>query len=452
MRRIALILVALLAIPALAFLGFGGDDSYKVRGIFDNAAFIATGEQVKVAGAAIGTIDAVDLTPQDGTDDQKAAITLKIDDSRFTPFHADAHCTIRAEGLLAVKFVECDPGTAAAPELASIASGPGEGEHLLPVERTSTPVDLDLVLDTYREPAGQELALMLSELGAGLAGRGQDLNAVIHRSAPAFQQTDHVFKILASQNRALAQFATDADSVASALASKREELAGFVTNAAGTMQATADRSAAIAASIERLPGFLRELRPAAADLTRLTEEGTPVLTALGQSGADLGKAMRQVTPVARKGIPAVNALGQLANTAGPDLKRLVPLIDAGRTLSEPLQPLAQNLGNLSGSLETKQARQHFLEVLYNATSATNLFDSEGHMGRVEILSSACSEYTPKGYLACDSQWGGQNDVAPPQPNAATASPSAATASSKAATGPPGDAKALLDFLMGGSGQ
>jgi phospholipid/cholesterol/gamma-HCH transport system substrate-binding protein len=445
MRRIALILVAVLAVPVLAIAGLGGDgNTYKIQAIFDNAAFLAEGEQVKVAGAGIGTIDAVDLTEQDGTDDQKAAVTLKIDDSRFTPFHTDAHCTIRAEGLLAVKFVECDPGTSAAPELSTIESGQGEGTHSLPVENTSTPVDLDLVLDTYQEPAGKQLALMLSELGAGLAGRGEDLNAVIHRSAPAFKETNRVFKILASQNRALAQFATDADAVATAFASKRQELADFVTNAAGTAQATAERSEAISASIDRLPGFLRELRPAARDLTRLTEEGTPVLTALGESGADLSRAMKEVAPVARKGIPAVNALGNLTVTAGPDLKRTEPLIDAGRAFSEPLKPLGINLGELSKSLKKKQARQRFLEILYNATSATNGFDSEGHYGRIEILSSACTEYTPKGYTYCDAQWGGQADVNQPIANAATsASPSAASGEVDV------KAQAMLDFLLGG---
>ena len=464
MRRLALILVALLAIPALAFIGIGGGNSYKVRAIFDNASFLATGEQVKVAGAAVGTIDAVDLTPQDGRDDQKAVITLKIDDSRFTPFHADAKCTIRAEGLLAVKFVECDPGTANSPELPSIASGqPGAGEHLLPVERTTTPVDLDLVLDTYREPAGQELSLLLSELGAGLAGRGEDLNAVIHRSAPAFQQTDHVLKILATQNRALAQFATDADSVASAFASKRQELAGFITNAAGTMQATADRSQAIAGSIERLPGFLRQLRPAAADLTRLTQEGTPVLTQLGQSGHDLGVAIGKLRPVANKGIPAVQAIGKLTDTAGPDLKRTEPLIDIANQIAAPLEPLGQKLGALSDALKSGDFRERFLAVLYNATTATNGFDSAGHYARIEVLSSACSEYTTKGFATCDANWGGQSSVVPPQPSAATdGGASSAAAKSGLDQGGSttqqkqqqdgGTAKALLDFLLGGSGQ
>ena len=443
MRRIALILVALVALPILVAAESdddGGD--YKVRAIFDDAAFLAKDEQVKIAGAGVGTIDSVELT-----DDEKAAVTFTVTESAFTPFHADAHCTIRAEGLLAVKFVECDPGTAEAPELASIESGPGSGAKSMPVEQTTTPVDLDLVLDTYREPAGQQLSLMLSELGAGVAGRGKELNQVIHRSVPALQQTDQLFKILASQNRALAQFASDADSVNTALASKRAELADFMTAAAGTTQATAARSDEISASIRRLPGFLRELRFAANDLADLANEGTPVLTNLGISGADLGRAVGKLEPVARKGIPAVNALGDYANHAGPDLQRTAPLIEAANALATPLKPLAIDLGDFSKSLKKKEARQRFLELLYNATSSTNAFDADGHYSRVEVLSSACSEYTPKGYMACDAQWGGQDDVNPPIANAATATPKVAAPKSVNQAG--GTATALLDYLIGG---
>ena len=61
MRRIALIvagvLVAalLIALPAIGSDGTSGD--YKVRGIFDNGSFVVKGEQVRVAGANVGTVE-----------------------------------------------------------------------------------------------------------------------------------------------------------------------------------------------------------------------------------------------------------------------------------------------------------------------------------------------------------------------------------------------------------
>ena len=67
MRRILIIVLALSAGVAILATGtgIGGDyGSYEVRGIFDNAAFLVKGEEVRVAGAKVGTVAEVDVTHQ----------------------------------------------------------------------------------------------------------------------------------------------------------------------------------------------------------------------------------------------------------------------------------------------------------------------------------------------------------------------------------------------------
>ena len=92
MRRLALIaislLVALGAVVAVAGPGSsrGAGSPYLVRAIFDNAAFAVDGEDVRIAGADVGSIQSLDVTP----DRRHAAVTLSIDDARFTPFYANA--------------------------------------------------------------------------------------------------------------------------------------------------------------------------------------------------------------------------------------------------------------------------------------------------------------------------------------------------------------------------
>ena len=86
----------------------GGGAGYEVRAIFDNVASAVPGEDVKVAGAKVGVIESMDVTA-----DKKAAVVLRIDDARFTPFRADAQCTVRPQSLIGEKFVECEPGTTA---------------------------------------------------------------------------------------------------------------------------------------------------------------------------------------------------------------------------------------------------------------------------------------------------------------------------------------------------
>ena len=77
-----LLLLAALVVLVLG-TGASGDDggTYRVRAIFDSASFLVPGEDVKVAGVKVGTIESLDVTPQN-----KAAIVLRIDDPAFQDF------------------------------------------------------------------------------------------------------------------------------------------------------------------------------------------------------------------------------------------------------------------------------------------------------------------------------------------------------------------------------
>ena len=228
MRRLIWIALAVAIVPWLvigAVDAVGEDDrgdAYFVRAIFDNASSLVNGEDVKIAGAVVGAVDSLDVT-----EDEKAAVVLRIDDEDFTPWRSDAHCTIRPQSLIGEKFVECEPGSTSAARLRTIEDGDGEGERLLPVENNSSPVDLDMLNDVLRLPYRQRFSILLSEFGAGLAGRGEQLNAVIHRANPALRETDELLAILAKQNKVLARLARDSDTALAPLAREREQGRGL---------------------------------------------------------------------------------------------------------------------------------------------------------------------------------------------------------------------------------
>ncbi|MGH2882510.1 MAG: MlaD family protein, partial [Solirubrobacteraceae bacterium] len=67
MRRLALIALVLMAAAVAATVasasGSGSNDGpYRVRAIFDDASFAVAGEQVRVAGAPVGSIASLDVT------------------------------------------------------------------------------------------------------------------------------------------------------------------------------------------------------------------------------------------------------------------------------------------------------------------------------------------------------------------------------------------------------
>ena len=233
-----------------------------------------------MAGANVGTITSLGVTA-----DKRAAVSLAINDSRFTPFHANAHCAIRPQSLIGEQYVDCSPGTAAAPELGRIGHGPGAGSYLLPVVRTSSPVDSDIVQNISRQPVRQSLAVIIDELGTGLAARGSDLNAVIHRANPALGNTDKVLQILASQNHALAQLATNSDTVLAPLARERRQISGFITQANTTSVASA---AAGSRHLAHLPAVPVVPAPAAPADGRPGNAGRP-----GHAADDRARAERR---------------------------------------------------------------------------------------------------------------------------------------------------------------
>jgi ABC-type transporter Mla subunit MlaD len=445
-RRLAWIALAVAIVPWLV-IGVveatgdqDRDDAYFVRAIFDNAASLVQGEDVKIAGAPVGVVDSLEVTA-----DNKAAVILRIDDEDFTPWKSDASCVIRPQSLIGEKFLECEPGSASEPRLREIKDGDGEGERLLPLANTSSPVDIDMLNDVLRLPYRQRFAILLSELGAGLAGRGEDLNAVIHRANPALKETDEVLAILAKQNRVLARLARDSDRALAPLARERERVAGFIVEANATGQASAERRGDIKRGLERLPEFLRQLRPLMADLDSFAKQGTPLLRDLGTAAPDVARLIKGLGTFSTAANESFPSLGDALERGRPALLRARPLIQQLKQLGIQLGPTANNLDKLAASLDDTGGLERLNDFFYYGSLSINGFDSLGHYLRAGLITTTCSSYAiePVGAAACHAFYN-----TPSQ--AAAASSRSARAESRAAApkSSPKQGSALLQELLG----
>ena len=323
--RLAVPVAAVLLVVALAVLVIAlreDDDAYRVRAIFDNAGFVIPGEDVKVAGVRVGSVEDVEVTP-----DYKAAVVLKIDDPGYQDFRADASCIVRPQSLIGEKFVECEPtqvravGTEAPGALQKIDEGPGEGQYLLPVENTEKSVDLDLLNNIMREPERERLSIILNDLGVGLAGRGADLNEVIRRANPALREVDEVLRLLARQNQQLESLAVDSDTIMAPLARERAHVSSSIDNMGAVAAATAERRVDLQSDIERLPAFLRELRPTMVRLGALSDEMTPVLTDLGAVAPDINRFLLELGPFSEAGTPSLTRSARRRRSGRPRCRR-----------------------------------------------------------------------------------------------------------------------------------
>jgi ABC-type transporter Mla subunit MlaD len=430
-RRLALTVMTLIALGAGTVFALGAASPsvptpYKVRAIFDDAAFAVSGEDVRIAGAPVGSIDNLDVTHG-----KKAAVTIEIDNPGFVPFHLNAHCRIRPQSLIGEKYVDCTPGTSASPTLTRIRRGPGAGTYYLPVSNTSSPIDADIVQDIYRLPVREQFGLILNELGVGLAARGSDLNQVIRRANPALRNTDEVLKILARENRQLAQLSTDSNRVLGPLSQVRSQIADFVIQANRTSVASAARATDEARSFQLLPEFLRQLRPLMADLGHLADQGTPLFRVLTQAGPGLGRQYEHLASFARATRTSLIALGQAAVKQQPDLLATIPLDRRLARLGNAALPTAKSLDKLLTSLDNTGGIVQLMKTLFNFTSATNGYDKSGHYIRTEALVGGCSAYALAPAPGCSANFSGA--AAADTASAGTASAGTA-ATSTTATG------------------
>jgi phospholipid/cholesterol/gamma-HCH transport system substrate-binding protein len=383
----------------------GGSGPYRVRAIFDNASFVIPGEDVKVAGVKVGAIDSLDLTPQ-----HKAAVVLRIDDPAFAPFRRDAHCAIRLQSLIGEQFVDCEPtqpradGTPPPAELALIRSGPGRGQHLLPVANTSTPIGVDLLQDIMRVPEQQRFRVIVSELGAGLAANGENLRAALRRADPALGQLDRVVATLGGQNRLLGRLVDESDADLAPFAAHRRALGRFIASSARTAAASAARGDDLERDFQKLPGFLRRLGPAADRFGALADRMTPALRQLNGQAADINATVADLGPTAKASIPALRTLGTLADRGRRIFPEIGPLADRLNGLATPLRPLASDLAALSGSFDSAGGIESVMRFIYFYTGAVNGEDAMGHYVRSLLDVSSCAQRTQYGGNGCESNF------------------------------------------------
>ncbi len=386
--------VALVVAVLLATSAGGSNGGYTVRAIFDDAANIIPGENVKVGGVTVGTVGSVTPTPQ-----AKAAVILHINDPGFQDFRADASCTIRPQALIGEKYVDCLPtqprveGTPLPPPLHRVPSGQeGAGEVLLPVENTHSPVDVDLLGDISRLPERQRLTIIINEFGAGLAGRGSDLNVVLRRANPALQELDKVLSILASENHVLAKLAVDSDTALAPLAAVRERVANYIVQSNTVAVATARNRGALARNLELFPPFLEQLGPAAERIGRLADQITPVFTDLGIAAPAINQAFAELPAFSNSSSAFLKSVGTNAARSGPALVASQPVLGRLKALGRAAKPLAFNASELLSSLRSTGGLERILDFIFLGAGASNGYDALGHFLRAEGVANICLTY------------------------------------------------------------
>jgi phospholipid/cholesterol/gamma-HCH transport system substrate-binding protein len=396
------LVVAVVAAVLLLAGGGSGNDGYVVRGIFDSGGFMVKGEEVRVAGATVGEIESVGVTMPGEIDSYengepravpgKAVIAMKIEDPAFQDFRKDASCLIRPQSLIGEKFVDCRPTLPRAP-----GSKPAP-----PLDE----VDPDLINNISQLTYVQRFRLILNELGAGLAGRGEDVEEVVKRANPFLRDADRVFGILRAQRNQLAQLASDSEQILEPLSRERASVAGFFTNAGAAAEASAEEGDSVEASLRKLPAFLRELRSTVGSLEYFSAAGTPVVEALGKAAPSLTRATRALTPFAAASTVSLKALGATGEVAGPKIRAADPVVEKISKLANTGATPTSELASFLVSTKKAGGFDSLADLIYNSAAATNEFDRYGHFTRSLFALTNCIDYEYPPVSGCSANFNG----------------------------------------------
>ncbi len=441
MKKVLAGAVVVAAVVVAIFLISGGDsgNGYVVRAVFDQGSFMVSGEQVRVAGANVGQIKSVSVSlPGEPTAEEdgklkdvpgKAVIELEIANPGFQDFRQDAACEIRPQSLIGEKYVNCTPtvprapGQKPAPPLRQIPAGePGEGQYLLGLGHNTTSVDPDLINDINSLPYAQRFRLIFNELGAGLAGRGEDLEAAIKRANPTLRDVDLLFKTLTEQKDQLAQLAADSQEILEPLTREKEHVVGFLAHSGEAAEASSEHGPELEAALRKFPQFLVEFRQTMDNLKEFSDAGTPLLEDLGVAAPSLTDATRALTPFSEATTVALKSLASAGEKSGPVFAEATPVVKKASKLAKTGVIPTTELAGLFTSLQQSRGWQRLTELIYNTTGAINGFDKYGHFGRALVTLSNCLEYIPTkaGTSGCSARFTGPNAAEPQEANASIA--------------------------------
>jgi ABC-type transporter Mla subunit MlaD len=399
---IAVVLVAVTVVGGLVARSRNSDDSmYKVDAVFDTARGLLPGGRVKIAGANVGVIDDISLTPQ-----RKALVSMKID-KRFAPFHSDAHCSSRPQGLVGVADVNCQPGT---PQGKPLPKGQ-LGNPTLPLQSTSVPISLTDFFEIWHTPVRDRLRVLLNELGMGLSGRGGQLNDLLLRANPSLQKANRLLAIVAAQRRTLASSITDTNRAISALAADRGATRRFISEAARTSDLVAQHDRALGAGIAGLPPLLRRSQSALRTLDALNHGALPLVRNLRASAPSLDRLASDTVPFAKLAMPSVKALTPALKEGNTTAQQLGPFVRALEGFSKPAVPAGDLQDKLQSSLRDTGTYESLLKLFYVGTASTARFDSVSHLDTSHVLASPCATYESTHDDQCDYHWVKQHDAA-----------------------------------------
>jgi phospholipid/cholesterol/gamma-HCH transport system substrate-binding protein len=334
---IAIIFIVIFTVgPYLAFTGHVPFTSYgyEVKATFSNSANIATNSPVRIAGVDVGRVIS---TSRDG---DATTVTFTVSGAG-RPIHDDAFAAIRPRIFLEGNFfIELDPGSPSAPELASGGT--------IPISHTATAVQLDEILTSLQSPVRADLSELLDNYGEALnsepsaAENASQLPEV--KGKTGAQALNGAFKYGGDAGRYGAQVTN------ALLGTQPGDLARLVAGSGRAFGALASNEAALQGLIDNFNVFTGALANQSANLSTTIHLLAPTLKVADASLVSLNRTLPPLRTYAIELTPAIAQLPELIAASKPWLAQVRPLL-SGKEGGGTARLLAESTPGLAGAAQ-----------------------------------------------------------------------------------------------------
>jgi phospholipid/cholesterol/gamma-HCH transport system substrate-binding protein len=249
---------------------------------FANTNGLYTGDEVRILGVAVGTVEAIDPQPN------AAKVTFSVD-SQY-PVPADAQAAILSPSLVSARAIQLVPAYSSGPKLADGATIPKE-RTAVPVEWDDLRAQLEKLTDSLQPTtAGGPSAVgeFINSTAANLRGEGDTARETVIKLSKAVSALgDHSTDIFSTVR--------NLQVLVSALSSSGDLLAAFNTNLADITTVLSNSPNEVANAAQGLDGAVKDLRGFVAEnregLGVTFDHLNAITTALNDSKGDVKQVL-----------------------------------------------------------------------------------------------------------------------------------------------------------------
>jgi phospholipid/cholesterol/gamma-HCH transport system substrate-binding protein len=380
----------LLAVALVALLLFGGGSSYQVKLQTENASQLVKGDLVQVAGAPVGKVTKIGLSPNG-----QALITITVSDD-YAPLRDGVRAVIRQASLsgIANRYVDLQQGSAGGAKIASGAT--------LRATTTSSAVELDQLFNTFDPKTRKAAQSVIRGFADATQGRTAEANEATKYFNPVLSASSRLFGELDRNDVLLERFIVRSAQLMTDVNDKREDLAGIVNNFGTVSTALASQDTQLADAIRRLPDFLRKSNTTFVNLRATLDDLDPLVNASKPVVRDLRPLLADLRPFARNSRPTFRDLARTIRRpgAGNDLVELLRAQPAvARATTEKVRANGKlrpsTFSSLSSSLAKGAPEMAFfrpyaadLTGWFDDFSTSGAYDANGAFSRAGLALSA----------------------------------------------------------------